>query len=486
MTVKDIYVDFVNGNDSSNGSDFAQRVKTLAKADNLSDPGDTIRVMGSVPTKSAVESNWTNGSTTVKLLETFRKLIYSEGAWTSASPNITASTTNSLPGAQDGESYSRFVAAGFTTGKIAYFPRTGTPEELDLSQYQRITLWVGCTTNLPAGRLRLDLCSDALGNTIVHSAPVNVELLANKWTAVTVDLGQLINSGINSIRLTALASIDGKTIFVDNIYASMVPLPLTKTLYLDGAWTASANITATAASSSPPPRQGVSYAKFAASGFTTGKIAYLPFGSPADLSRYQQVSMWIGSSTGLNAGRLRLDLCSDTVGDVIVHSVPVNIELFANKWAVLTVDLGQSLSTNIQSLRLTATSSINNKTVLIDNVVACKAPSAVDCLTLSSLISPDGKVWYHVQSIDDSTVVIDGDSTSVAPGAGKGYQGETVVAPLQLLQPTISQTLASNEWAQTFVDVGTAAAQITITGGWDPIEMKSQTGLTRALHEPHN
>lgn len=319
-----IYVDFVNGADNKDGTSYAERVKTLAKADNLSAAGDTIRVMGSLPTKAAINALWTSGSPAVSLAAS-----------------------------------------------------------------------------------------------------------------------------------------------------------LTKTLYLDGAWTsASANITASAATSSPAPRQGTSYAKFVASGFTTGKVAYLPLGGAIDLSRYQQISLWVGSAANLSSGRLRLDLCSDTTGDTIVHSVPVNVDLYAGKWAVLTVDLGQPLSDSIQSLRLTATASINNKTVFLDNVIACKAPSANDCLTLSSLISPDGSVWYHVQSINDATVYIDGDSTGVAAGSAKGYQGDTATATLQLLQPTISSLLASNAWAQTYVKAGSSSARITISGGWDPFDMASQTGLT--------
>lgn len=321
---KTIYVDFVNGADNKNGTSYVERVKTLAKADNLAAAGDTIRVMGSLPSKAAINALWTCGSPTVTLSKA-----------------------------------------------------------------------------------------------------------------------------------------------------------LTKSLYLDGAWTsASANITASAATSSPLPRQGTSYAKFVASGFTTGKVAYLPLGSAVDLSRYQQISLWLGSGNGLNSGRLRLDLCSDTTGDTIVHSVPVNIELFANKWAVMTVDLGQPMSDSIQSLRLTATASINNKTIFLDNVIASKAPDANDCLTLSSLISPDGNLWYHIQSINDTTVLVDGSSTSVAPGAAKGYQGDTVTANLQLLQPTIAATGASNAWAQTFADSGNASDRTTVSGGWDPFDMASQTGLT--------
>ena len=44
------YVDLNNGNDSNNGTSFAQRVKTLSKASSFTSAGDTVRIMGNAPT----------------------------------------------------------------------------------------------------------------------------------------------------------------------------------------------------------------------------------------------------------------------------------------------------------------------------------------------------------------------------------------------------------------------------------------------------
>jgi len=312
------YVDFVNGADNNDGTSFAERVKTLAKVDNLSAAGDTIRVMGTVPTNALVGATWTQGNTQVDLQSPLAKTLFSDETWYSASPNIIV-----LP----------------------------TPGGGDL-------------------------------------------------------------------------------------------------------------------------REGNACARIIPSGFSTGRAAVQPLGSITDLSEFQQLSFWVMCNSDLAAETLRLDLCSDANADVIVNSFIVDKALAANRWTVVTIDYGQPLSESVQCLRLTALKTINNRTILLDNIVACKRPTEPDCLTLSSLISPDGTTWYPVRSIKDTTVHVD-----FVDGNAKGYQGDTVTSSLQLLQPTISD-IGDGDWAQTFADAGNAAARVTISGGWDISDMASQTGLT--------
>src|SRR5579883_193425 len=62
---------------------------------------------------------------------------------------------------------------------------------------------------------------------------------------------------------------------------------LNNTLYTDGAWTAATNVTASAVTSSPSPKQGSNSCKLACnSSFTTGKIASFALGSAQNLSGY--------------------------------------------------------------------------------------------------------------------------------------------------------------------------------------------------------
>lgn len=250
-------------------------------------------------------------------------------------------------------------------------------------------------------------------------------------------------------------------------------------VYADGAWTAATNVTCTAPTSSPSPKEGSNSAQMACNGsFSTGKVAHKTTGT-INLSSYQQISFWVRATAALAANTLRIDLCSDTGGNTIVNSLTLNVALNANQWTAITLNYGAALGSSIQSVRLHALTSMASKTVQIDNIIACKAPSASDCLTLNSLISPDSATWYHVQSINGTSVYIDGQQSTAAQAA-KGYQGATASgATFYILQPTqVSIASASSTYAQTFSLNGSAANQITISGGWDSTAMSSQNGWT--------
>ena len=125
------------------------------------------------------------------------------------------------------------------------------------------------------------------------------------------------------------------------------------------------------------------------SSFTTGKISYKATGL-LDLSAYQQVSFWFRCNTGTTTStQFTLRLCSDTTGDVTVHTVPLPAAAAASQFAPVTVDLGSALSNSIQSVALYAETTSASVTLVIDNILACKAASSPDSLTLTSLI---GKV----------------------------------------------------------------------------------------------
>jgi hypothetical protein len=164
------YLDYEGGNDANDGTSFAQRWKTItagATAARIA-PGDTIRVMGSpAPTSLGINATWTNKSPTVSLASALNVLITDcNSAWT-ASANVTCTANTSTYRTSTGAAQ-QAVAAGFTTGKIAYFD-LGSNQ--DYSAYQGVTFWIAFTTGtLAAGVLTLDLCSDALGATPVKPA----------------------------------------------------------------------------------------------------------------------------------------------------------------------------------------------------------------------------------------------------------------------------------------------------------------------------
>ena len=210
------FVDLKNGSDTNNGTSFAQRVKTLAKVATLAiAAGDSVRVMGNPSTNSGT-ATWTKASAQVTLSAAINQAIYNDGAWT-PSANVTATANTTAPTPKQGVNASKLAcAAGFTTGKIAYFA-TGA---LNLSAYQQVSLWVQCSTALASGALTLNLCSDAAGNTIVNSLPINVALNANQWTAITLNNAAALGASIASVSLVANSSVASKNILVDNIFAA--------------------------------------------------------------------------------------------------------------------------------------------------------------------------------------------------------------------------------------------------------------------------
>lgn len=254
---------------------------------------------------------------------------------------------------------------------------------------------------------------------------------------------------------------------------------MNQALYNDGAWTPAANVTATANTTAPTPKQGSSSAKLVcAAGFTTGMVAYWPTGAALNLSAYQQITFWVQSSIALASGALSINLCSDIAGATIVNTLTLNKALNAGQWTAVTLDNGAALGASIQSVRLTANSSLASTTISLDNISAAKASSASDCLTLNSLISPNNVVWYSVQSISGTTVYVDAQSTTSATLA-KGYRGATGSSTLYLMQPTVVSIGTGNTvYDQVFSANGSAGSPITISGGWNTSDMTTQNGLT--------
>lgn len=310
----------------------------------------------------------------------------------------------------------------------------------------------------------------------------------------------------------------------------------------DAAWTASANVTATA---STTRREGTNSASLViASGFTTGLVAYFATGT-LDLSAYQQVSFWIRNSAALAASTLSLKLCSDAAGATPVDTIAIPAIASGDLWTAITVDTGGALGSSIQSVALYADLDPGSTTIRLDNIIACKASSSADSLTLNSLIGKvhnlswvasatyatndirvptppnrngfrykvtaggggaagssepawplgigltvtDGALtwtcddledtWYPVQSIDGVTVKLDNGPNSSTATTGRGYYGGTEAAVATYKREPITPTiLAVFGSAHEIKDSGTAASPITFSGGWNRTDMTTQTGIT--------
>jgi len=211
------YLDPEGGNDGNDGTTYANRWQTVisgATAARIA-PGDTIRIIGSPPkTNTGVDATWTNGTSAITLSTALNALITDcETAWT-GSANVTATASTSF--VTGTRSCSLAIAAGFTTGKVAYFD-LGSSQ--DYSGYQGITFWFQYSATIASGALDIKLCSDATGDTVVDTIalPAQTSGKTSVWFPVYLDKGSALGSSIRSIAIYANTDPGTLTILLDNI-----------------------------------------------------------------------------------------------------------------------------------------------------------------------------------------------------------------------------------------------------------------------------
>jgi hypothetical protein len=243
----------------------------------------------------------------------------------------------------------------------------------------------------------------------------------------------------------------------------------------ESAWTASANVTASLNNSSM--REGSNCVSLAvAAGFTTGKIAYRALGATTDFSSYQQLSFYIRHNIStLAASTVKICLCSDTTGDVIVDSFLVPLTNISSIWHAFTVDKGSALGSSIQSVALYADSDPGTVTFLIDDLIACKAPSSADSLSLTSVIGKkNGEGFFPIQSINGTTLKLDSHLNSVVSQA-RNYAGTSETVTSYKREAFSMDAVATSTASVNLLnDDGTAGNYITYSGGWNRTDMSTQ------------
>lgn len=250
------------------------------------------------------------------------------------------------------------------------------------------------------------------------------------------------------------------------------------------AWTGSTNVT-TSLSTANFKEHASSDSIAISAAFTTGLAAYWTLPSALNLSGYQQVSFWIRQESGtLSAsGSIDLRLCSDAVGAVAVNTISIPTFVSASRWMPVTVDLATNLGSNIGSIALYVNTDNGAQTFLLNNIIACKASSAADSLSLTSLIGKNtsGETFWGIQSINGTRVMLDAD-TSRTPTDGTGVRGyygttETVITHKREtinLPPALNSSVV----AQRITDSGTNASRIIFSGGWNRTDMSTQDSET--------
>jgi len=212
------YLDFVNGNDVNDGSDWAHAWKTITSGPTAARiaPGDTIRIAKSPdPTSLGQSATWTDGSNVVTLTSAVTAEICDCDVQWTQSANVTSMVNSTIH--KEGTGCAKHVfASGFTTGLASYFALGGAT---DFSAYQQVSLWVRSTVALAAGTLSLRLCSDAVGAVTVDTIAIPAINGANRWQVVTVDTAGALGASIQSIALYADIDPGTPTVYLDNIIA---------------------------------------------------------------------------------------------------------------------------------------------------------------------------------------------------------------------------------------------------------------------------
>jgi hypothetical protein len=269
--------------------------------------------------------------------------------------------------------------------------------------------------------------------------------------------------------------------------------PLTQTIASTGigttgglrtTWNASANVTTTTNTSSVKEHY-FSDSIAVGAAFTTGIAAYYTLPSTLDLSAYQQVSFWIFQSSGTigAANSCSLVLCSDTVGGVGVNTINIPQLGVLNSWHPITVDTQGALGSSIGSIAFRVNTDNGSQTFLLSNIIACKASSSPDSLTLTSLIGKNTpeETWYAIQSINGTRVILDNaPNNTPANNLNSGYFPMTGVGITENVTTYKRETIktvyatTSTTQVQIFTDSGTIENLIRYEGGWDRTNMSTQ------------
>lgn len=214
-------------------------------------------------------------------------------------------------------------------------------------------------------------------------------------------------------------------------------------------------------------------------GFTTGATAFFATGT-LNLSGYKQVSFWIRQSAGtlLATGGMSLRLCSDILGLVSVNTIaiPALTGSALNQWHCFTVDTGGALGASIASIALYVDTDAGAQTIQIDNILACKDSTSADSLSLTSLIGTvdstgagglDYETWYGIQSINGTTVKLDGPINTTA-GSGRGWSGRAV--PIESASNTTPIVITATNHGLTTGDV------IELRGNYTALALSGANG----------
>jgi hypothetical protein len=392
--------------------------------------------------------------------------------------------------ANDGLSFAnrwKTLTSGATAARIApgdTIRIMASPDPTSLGQTAKWTNGpIGSSKNITAATNASPIVITSASHGFSNNQYVRIDSVAGNTAAN--GLWKIANVTTNTFELVGStgsgAYTSGGTVF--ECTCTIVELTSAVTANIDRcetAWTASANVTATA--DSTQFKEGRFSAKLViASAFTTGLAAYRALGSATDFSAYKQVSFWIRNSVAIpNGSSLSLRLCSDALGAVTVDTIAIPAIPSTNQWVPITIDKAAAFGSSIQSVALYVDSDFGAVDIFLDNIIACKDSTSADSLSLTSLIGKNtaGETWLGIQSVNGTVVKLDNHTNALA-NTGRGYTGtsETVTThKRETVKTPMAATASVSAGIGATTDVGTPSSLITYSGGWDRTAMTSQSG----------
>jgi hypothetical protein len=434
---QDFYIDPINGNDANNGQTFATSLKNISGATAAKGitAGDTVRVEETPTINTGVNATWT--SVQQRGVSPFNSI--SINAATNATP-IVISTS---------------LAHGYSTGDVI-----------------SINSVVGNTA-----------ANGVFKVTVVNSTSFSLDDSSGN--------GARTSGGV--IEPIFCRTIKTATPLVQPI-ASFAPLR-TASLGTRAAWVGSANVSASILTTGFTGKGGVADEFSINTSFTTGKIAYYTLPVTLNLSSYQQLSLFIRQFSG-TLGGLTISLCSDTLGDTAVDTFTIPSTGFVSTagWTPFTFDKGSALGSSIRSISISRAINNGSQGFSFNSIVACKAPSSVDALSNTSLVTKNNGIEgaYAVGGFggsDGSIVFLDNSpQTANLTTTGGAYYGTTETASLWRIEPYNPFTLnsvalpatptAANTYCTFDTNSGILNNPITYSGGWNTTDMSTRTGQT--------
>lgn len=294
-------------------------------------------------------------------------------------------------------------------------------------------------------------------------------------TGLTSGKGLAAGDSIRIIGSAAPVSSAISATWTSNSRTVTLASPLTTTLYMDGAWTAATNVTASLNTTAHIEGSNCTNLNVAA-GFTTGIVGYYATGT-LDLSTKQQISLNIQASIAVASGVLRLDLCSDTVGAVPVHSFTLNRGLNASRNTRFVFDNGSALNSSIKSISIVAISDPGTVNLAVDAIWASTAPGTAGAITARSLVNKAGDAnWYAISACNGTTITLQASAIVAANATNQtGWSGTTGSGILWHRETVMTDIGTSNATINTPQVAGTVSLPITLSGGWNRTDMSTQT-----------